>query len=183
VARPARHARRGVPIRPLAHAAGDPSDTISDYKFAPAAITVHVGDTVTWTNDGPTEHSATASNGSFDTGLLKKGASASHTFAQAGTFAYICSIHPFMHGTVVVLATAASSTPRSSSGSSGARNSSATAASATGSSTATGSQTTSGQLPVTGLNLLRILLAGAVLLSVGLALRRGSRDLRAAAKR
>ena len=101
-----------------AHAASDPADIISDFKFSPATITIHVGDTITWTNNGPAPHTATASNGSFDTGNLNKGQSASHTFTQAGTFAYICSIHPFMHGTVVVLANA-STTNNNSSGSGG----------------------------------------------------------------
>ena len=70
--------------------------------FFPQTVTIHVGDTVTWTNAGPSEHSATAYDHSFNTGLLKKGSSASHTFTQAGTVTYFCSIHPFMHGTVVV---------------------------------------------------------------------------------
>ena len=83
-------------------AAGDPADTISDFKFTPGSLTIHVGDTVTWTNNGPTDHTATANDGSFNTGTLKKGQSASHTFTKAGTFAYICSIHPFMKGTIVV---------------------------------------------------------------------------------
>ncbi len=38
---------------PRAHAASDPGDVISDFKFAPSTITVHAGDTITWTNDGP----------------------------------------------------------------------------------------------------------------------------------
>ena len=85
-----------------AHAASDPADTIADYSFSPATITVNVGDTVTWTNQGKQPHTATASDGSFNTGTLHTGQSGSHTFTKAGTFAYICSIHPFMHGTVVV---------------------------------------------------------------------------------
>src|SRR4051812_19358496 len=88
--------------RVKAAAAG--SVTIKDFSFGPSSITVHVGDTVTWVNNGPTDHTATASNGSFDTGTLKKGQSASHTFSSAGTVSYICSIHPFMKGTVVVAA-------------------------------------------------------------------------------
>ena len=78
--------------------------TIADFQFTPATITIHVGDTVTWVNNGPSAHTATASNNSFNTGVLPKGHSASHTFTTAGTFSYICSIHPFMHGTVIVLA-------------------------------------------------------------------------------
>jgi plastocyanin len=99
-ARPRIHAVR-------ARAASDPGVAISDFKFGPASVTVHVGDTVTWSNNGPSSHTATARNGSFDTGTLAGGSGGSHTFGQAGTFAYYCKIHPFMHGTVVVLASAA----------------------------------------------------------------------------
>src|SRR5436305_3295512 len=79
-----------------AHAASDPSDTISDFKFTPGSLTIHVGDTVTWTNVGPTAHTATAHDHSFDTGFLTRGQSASHTFTHAGTFAYICTLHPYL---------------------------------------------------------------------------------------
>src|SRR5687767_13551567 len=73
---------------------------ISDFKFTPGTISITAGDSVTWRNDGPTPHSATASDGSFDTGIMRKGASGSHTFDSAGTFAYICTPHPNMKGTV-----------------------------------------------------------------------------------
>ena len=85
-----------------ASAAASTTVTIKDFEFTPAKITVSVGDTVTWKNDGPTAHSATADDGSFDTGVYGKGQSRSHTFDAAGTFAYICTPHPFMKGTVTV---------------------------------------------------------------------------------
>ncbi|MGB9182729.1 MAG: plastocyanin/azurin family copper-binding protein [Solirubrobacteraceae bacterium] len=88
----------------LARAARDPAVGIADFHFTPAPVTIHVGDTVTWTNSGPSGHTATARDGSFDTGLLSRGHSASHRFTAPGTYAYFCSIHPFMHGTVTVLA-------------------------------------------------------------------------------
>ncbi len=152
-----------------AHAASDPADTISDFKFSPATITIHAGDTITWTNNGPAPHTATASNGSFDTGNLNKGQSASHTFTQAGTFAYICSIHPFMHGTVVVLANASTTTNNNSSGSSASSGSSTptTSTSTPAAVTASGSG-----LPNTGMNLLGGVLAGALLAGGGVLLRR-----------
>ena len=78
----------------IAMAAASTGVTISDFQFAPASVTVNVGDTVTWTNDGPTPHSATSSGGSFDTGIMDEGQSGSHTFTEAGTFAYICTPHP-----------------------------------------------------------------------------------------
>ena len=144
----------------IAHAAGDPGDTISDFKFAPATITIHVGDTITWTNNGPTDHTATATDGSFDTGTLKKGQSASHTFTSAGTFAYICSLHPFMHGTVVVVGSGAgggsgsggggSRKSGTTSGSSGSSSPASTSsAAATGSSGSTGTTGAGGSTPST----------------------------------
>jgi len=61
-----------------------------------------VGTTVTWTNQGDQEHSATSDSRVFDTGLLAAGQSASFTFDSAGTYTYICSPHPWMLGKVVV---------------------------------------------------------------------------------
>ena len=87
--------------------AGDPPVTIAGFAFHPAATTIHVGDTVTWTNQDSAEHTATASDRSFDTGALKKSASAGHTFRSAGTFSYICTIHPSMKGTIRVVGAAA----------------------------------------------------------------------------
>jgi plastocyanin len=78
--------------------------TISDYKFSASTVTIHVGTAVRWKNNGPSQHSAKARNGAFNTGLLSPGHSASHTFRHAGKYSYFCSIHPFMHGTVIVLA-------------------------------------------------------------------------------
>ena len=93
--------------KPIAIAAASTGVTISDFQFAPSSVTVNVGDTVTWTNNGPTPHSATSSSGVFDTGIMDAGQSGSHTFTEAGTFAYICTPHPNMHGTIVVQAAAA----------------------------------------------------------------------------
>ncbi len=168
------HKRHKRHKRPMAHAAGDPSDTISDFKFTPASITIHVGDTITWTNVGPTEHSATANNGSFNTGILQKGQSASHTFTTAGTFAYICSIHPFMHGTVVV---EASGTSPSSSGSGTSNTTSGSTTSSSSSSTPTSTTSTTSSssgssLPMTGLNVPLAVVAALVLVGAGAALRR-----------
>jgi LPXTG-motif cell wall-anchored protein len=87
---------------PRATAAADTSVTISDFQFAPASVTIDVGDTVTWDNDGPAAHSATADDGEFDTGVFDAGQSRSHTFDQAGTFSYFCTPHPNMQGTVTV---------------------------------------------------------------------------------
>jgi LPXTG-motif cell wall-anchored protein len=87
-------------------AAADTGVTIVDFEFQPGAVTVNVGDTVTWVNDGPTPHSATSNDGAFDTGIMDAGQSGSHTFDEAGTFSYICTPHPNMTGTVTVVAAA-----------------------------------------------------------------------------
>ena len=85
--------------------AADGDVTISGFAFSPGTVTVSVGDTVTWTNNDGVGHTATGDD--FDTGTISGGATASVTFDTAGTFAYHCSIHPQMNGTVVVEAAAA----------------------------------------------------------------------------
>src|SRR5215208_3638946 len=86
--------------------AADEAVTIAGFAYDPATITVSVGDSVTWTNNDGAGHTATADNGSFDTGTIGDGASGSVTFPAAGTFAYHCTIHSSMTGTVVVEAAA-----------------------------------------------------------------------------
>ena len=75
---------------------------IANYKFAPDAITVKAGSEVTWTNSDDTKHTATADDGSFDTGDLATGDSKAVTFDKPGTFTYYCKFHPFMKATVEV---------------------------------------------------------------------------------
>ena len=76
--------------------------TIDNFAFAPATLTVQAGSTVTWTNSDEEPHTVAASDGSFRSPGMGTGATFSHTFSTAGTFDYVCSIHPMMHGTVVV---------------------------------------------------------------------------------
>jgi plastocyanin len=76
---------------------------IQNFSFKPAHITVKRGTRVTWINKDMTKHTATASNGAFDSGVLRPGQSYSHTFKTAGrTNNYHCEIHPFMMGSVTV---------------------------------------------------------------------------------
>lgn len=77
--------------------------TISNFKFAPATLTAKRGARVTVRNDDSTAHTATADDGnSFDTGQVEPGASKAFAISKPGRYAYHCSIHPFMHGTIVV---------------------------------------------------------------------------------
>jgi LPXTG-motif cell wall-anchored protein len=151
-----------------AHAASDTTVTIADFSFTPASITIHVGDTVTWTNHGPSAHTATANNGNFNTGVLQKGRSASHTFNTAGTFSYICSIHPFMHGTIVVLANTTSTTPTTTT----PATTTATAPATTTSPSTTAAQSTANTLPMTGFAVSGTILAGLLLTGLGFLLRK-----------
>lgn len=75
---------------------------IQDFFFNPTPVTINTGDTVRWTNNGPSQHSSTSDTGLWDSGLLNVGQTFSHTFTIAGTFAYHCSLHPSMHGSVIV---------------------------------------------------------------------------------
>jgi plastocyanin len=84
--------------------AADRSVTIADFAFSPGTVTITAGDRVTWTNEDAVEHTATGDG--WDTGLLAQGGSGSIRFDRAGTYAYICTPHPSMTGTVVVQARA-----------------------------------------------------------------------------
>jgi amicyanin len=81
---------------------GGTAVTISNFKFDPATLTVPVGSTITWTNQDEEPHAIAAKDASFHSPGMDTHATYSFTFATPGTFDYVCSIHPFMTGTVVV---------------------------------------------------------------------------------
>jgi plastocyanin len=76
--------------------------TIKGFSFQPDVLKVKVGAKVTWTNDDTVAHTVTADTNLFTSGNLQPGGSFSFTFIRPGTYAYHCSIHPSMHGSVVV---------------------------------------------------------------------------------
>jgi plastocyanin len=83
--------------------AGSNAVIISNFAFAPASLTIPAGSTVTWTNKDEEPHTVVSSDGTtFHSPGMDTGATYSFTFANAGTFEYVCSIHPMMHGTVAV---------------------------------------------------------------------------------
>jgi len=82
--------------------AQDKTVSIQDFSFSPGQITVAPGTTVTWVNKGPSPHTTTADDGSWDSGTLQQGEDFSFTFDQPGTYTYHCSIHPDMTATVKV---------------------------------------------------------------------------------
>lgn len=76
---------------------------IGDGFFGPAALTVAVGDTVTWTNADDSPHTVTA-DGAFDSGNVDPGTTFSFTFTTAGTYTYVCQYHDEMVATITVAA-------------------------------------------------------------------------------
>ena len=75
---------------------------IADFKYAPEAISASVGSEIVFTNSDSAPHTATADDGSFDTGRLAQDDEGSITVEEAGEFSYFCDFHPFMKGTVEV---------------------------------------------------------------------------------
>jgi plastocyanin len=85
--------------------ASDRTVSIVDFGYQPASVTIDQGDTVTWKNDGKTQHTVTSDDGkTMDSGPLDPGNEFATRFLKGGTYSYHCSIHPQMQGTVVVLA-------------------------------------------------------------------------------
>jgi plastocyanin len=154
--------------RTKAVAAQSGSVTIVDFNFSPGTITVNQGDTVTWVNDGPTPHSATSQDGVFDTGIFPAGQSRSHTFNEAGTFAYICTPHPNMRGTVVVQASQSGGGDTSSEGDTGGA----------GDTGGTAAQDDGPSLPNSGADAAALLILGALMLLLGIAVHRRADNLR-----
>ena len=71
-------------------------------SYNPNPVEVKVGETVTWINDDSVIHTATSTDGTFDSGIMRNGQSFSYTFDTAGEYPYYCTLHPNMVGTVVV---------------------------------------------------------------------------------
>ena len=72
---------------------------MQNIAFDPKAVTVKVGQKVTWTNDDSADHNVTADSGAdFKSENFGKGATFSFTPDKAGTIKYVCTIHPGMNG-------------------------------------------------------------------------------------
>ena len=87
-----------------AEAAAEGSSIVmaKDFMFAPTALTVASGSTVTWTNRDDEPHTVVSESGLFRSGALDTNESFSFRFDKPGTYRYTCSIHPRMVGTIVV---------------------------------------------------------------------------------
>lgn len=88
---------------PSGEAAKSEKVDIVEFTYQPDPVTVQVDGKVIWQNQDTAPHTATADDGSFDTGTIEKGKIGSATFKEVGTFTYFCEIHPEMKGTVEVV--------------------------------------------------------------------------------
>ncbi len=75
---------------------------VEKWGYAPGNRKVPVGSWVTWSNDGTDAHTVTATDGTFDSALLNPSEGFSWYFDQNGTYQYVCTLHDWMKGTIVV---------------------------------------------------------------------------------
>jgi len=85
-----------------AAAASPATVKIDNFAFAPAMLTITAGTTVTWKNDDDSPHRIGDKNGTFKSAALDTDDTFSHTFAAPGEYPYICTIHPYMAGKIIV---------------------------------------------------------------------------------
>ena len=91
-----------LPELTAAGAASPATVKIDNFAFAPATLTITAGTTVTWKNDDDSPHRIGDKNGTFKSAALDTDDTFSHTFTVPGEYAYICTIHPYMAGTIIV---------------------------------------------------------------------------------
>ncbi|MFF7356492.1 MULTISPECIES: cupredoxin domain-containing protein [Streptomyces] len=77
---------------------------IKNFAFSPATLKIKAGTTVTWTNEDTDAHTVTSagSGGPLHSPALATHGTYTHTFTKPGSYGYVCTIHPFMTGTVEV---------------------------------------------------------------------------------
>jgi LPXTG-motif cell wall-anchored protein len=139
-----------------------------DDEFSPSNVTVAVGESVTFTNQGDNLHTATAEDGSFDTGIVNPGSSATVTLDSPGSFPYICNVHGAkMSGVITVTGTASGGDGGGTGGGNGGAGDGTTGGDTAGTGTGAGTA-----LPQTASPLPLIALGGGILLVAGLWLSR-----------
>ena len=89
---------------PASASAAAASVAIQDYYFSPKKVTIDTGESVKWTNKERSPRVTPPPGNRPTRRAPKKGQSYTHKFTKAGSFDYICTLHPNMTGTVVVKA-------------------------------------------------------------------------------
>ncbi len=67
---------------------------IKDFTYNPEPVTAAVGDVISWTNADSAPHTASLADGSCGTENLNQGDSGALVFTEAGTYTYMCNVHP-----------------------------------------------------------------------------------------
>jgi plastocyanin len=75
---------------------------MDNFSFSPAAASVPVGTTITWTNRDDIPHNVVSTEQTFKSRVIDTGEAFSHRFETPGTYRYFCSLHPRMTGQVTV---------------------------------------------------------------------------------
>ena len=86
----------------VAAAASPATVEIDNFTFAPATLTVTAGTTVTWKNEDDSPHRIGDTTGLLKSTALDTDATFSHTFGAPGEYPYICTLHPYMRGKIIV---------------------------------------------------------------------------------
>ena len=86
----------------VAAAASTDIINIENFKFLPGNLTVPAGTTVIWKNEDDSPHRIGDKNGTFKSAALDTDDTFSHTFTAPGEYPYICTIHPYMVGKIIV---------------------------------------------------------------------------------
>jgi plastocyanin len=95
-------AARALADEPSPAPAPAPQILIRNFMFAPTALTVPAGATVTWRNQDNEPHTVASDAGLFRSGALDTNDSFSFRFEKPGVYHFLCSIHPYMVGTITV---------------------------------------------------------------------------------
>jgi YVTN family beta-propeller protein len=98
------NAPRKVVVQRAAMRTGAARVSIANFAFAPATLEVPVGVPVTWSNDDGAPHGLAYADRSEGTDVLLPGRTFVRTFDRPGTYDYVCAVHPYMQGKVVVRA-------------------------------------------------------------------------------
>jgi plastocyanin len=75
---------------------------IDNFKFGPEKLAVAKGTEVTWTNQDDIPHSIVLTSLEVRSKVLDTDKAFTYQFDKTGTFSYVCGLHPFMHGQIVV---------------------------------------------------------------------------------
>lgn len=93
---------RGNTTARFGESSGTPVVHIKNFLYGPKLLRVRVNDAITFVNDDAEPHTVTGTKSAFDSGPIDSGATWVHRFTRRGTYSYICSLHPYMRGRIVV---------------------------------------------------------------------------------